>query len=118
MFKYSGKSVFGGIAIGRIRIFRKERQEIKNIKAENPKAEIARFNEARNKAVEGLQKLYEKALKEAGEQSAAILQIHQIMLNDIDYTNSVEGIITNQNVTAELQEIIFMKCFPLWKTTI
>lgn len=101
MDKYSGKSVFGGIAIGRIRIFQKGRQEIKNIKADNPKAEIERFNEARSKAIEGLQELYEKALKEAGEQSAAILQIHQIMLNDIDYTNSVEGIITNQNVTAE-----------------
>lgn len=101
MDKYSGKSVFGGIAIGKIRIFQKGRQEIKNIKAENPKAEIERFNEARNKAIAGLQELYEKALKEAGEQSAAILQIHQIMLNDIDYTNSVEGIITNQNVTAE-----------------
>ena len=101
MDKYSGKSVFGGIAIGKIRIFQKGRQEIKNIKAENPKAEIERFNEARNKAIAGLQELYEKALKEAGEQSAAILQIHQLMLNDIDYTNSVEGIVTKQNVTAE-----------------
>lgn len=101
MDKYSGKSVFGGIAIGKIRIFQKGRQEIKNIKADNPKAEISRFNETKTKAIEGLQELYEKALKEAGEQSAAILQIHQIMLNDIDYTNSVEGIITNQNVTAE-----------------
>lgn len=101
MDKYSGKSVFGGIAIGKIRIFQKGRQEIKNIKADNPKSEIERFNDARNKAIEGLQELYEKALKEAGEQSAAILQIHQLMLNDIDYTSSVEGIITKQNVTAE-----------------
>lgn len=101
MDNYSGKSVFGGIAIGKIRIFQKGRQEIKNIKADNPKSEIERFNDARNKAIEGLQELYEKALKEAGEQSAAILQIHQLMLNDIDYTSSVEGIITKQNVTAE-----------------
>ncbi len=101
MDKYFGKSVFGGIAVGRIRLFQKGRQEIKNIKADDPKEEIARFNDARSKAVEALQELYEKALKEAGEQSAAILQIHQIMLNDIDFTNSVEGIITNQNVTAE-----------------
>lgn len=101
MEKYSGKSVFSGIAIGKIRIFKKGRQKIKNIKADDPKKEIARFNEAKSKAIDALQELYEKALKEAGEQSAAILQIHQIMLNDVDYTNSVEGIITNQNVTAE-----------------
>lgn len=101
MEKYSGKSVFSGIAIGKIRIFKKGRQKIKNIKADDPKKEIARFNEAKSKAIDALQELYEKALKEAGEQSAAILQIHQIILNDVDYTNSVEGIITNQNVTAE-----------------
>ena len=101
MEKYSGKSVFSGIAIGKIRIFKKGRQKIKNIKADDPKKEISRFNEAKSKAIDALQELYEKALKEAGEQSAAILQIHQIMLNDVDYTNSVEGIITNQNVTAE-----------------
>lgn len=101
MDKYTGKSVFGGIAIGRIQMFRKGRQEIKHIKSDNPDAEIERFNTARIKAIDELQKLYEKALKEVGEQSAAIFQIHQMMLNDINYTKSVKDFITNQGVTAE-----------------
>ncbi len=101
MKKCSGKSVFGGIAIGKIQVFQKGQQKIKRIKISDPAAEIERFNKARDKAIEGLQKLYEKALKEVGEQNAAIFQIHQMMLNDIDYTKSIENIINSQSVNAE-----------------
>lgn len=101
MDKYTGKSFFGGIAVGRIQMFKKGRQEIKQIKSNDPEREIARFNEAREKAVEELENLYKKALKEVGKTNAAIFKIHQMMLNDINYTKSVEDFITNQGVTAE-----------------
>lgn len=101
MRKCSGKSVFGGIAVGKIKIIQKSLQEIKYVKTNDSEAEITRFNHARDKAIEDLQKLYEKALKEVGEQNASIFHIHQMMLNDIDYTKSVEGILKNQGVTAE-----------------
>lgn len=101
MKKCSGKSVFGGIAIGKIQVFQKGQQDIKRIKIDDTEAEMARFNEAKDKAISELQKLYEKALKEVGEQNAAIFQIHQMMLNDIDYTKSIESIITTQSVNAE-----------------
>lgn len=101
MDKYSGKSVFGGIAIGKIQMFKKGRQEIKSIKSDNPVFEIVRFNNARNKAVEELQNLYKKALKEVGEGNAAIFKIHQMMLNDKNYTKCVEDFITKQGVSAE-----------------
>ncbi len=101
MEKYSGKSVFGGIAIGRIQMFKKRRQEIKNIKSDNPAFEITRFNNARNIAIAELENLYNKSLKEVGEENAAIFKIHQMMLNDINYTECVENFITKQGVSAE-----------------
>lgn len=101
MDKYTGKSFFGGIAVGRIQMFKKGRQEIKQIKSNDSEREIARFNEAREKAVEELENLYKKALKEVGKTNAAIFKIHEMMLNDINYTKSVEDFITNQGVTAE-----------------
>ena len=101
MKKCSGKSVFGGIAVGKIKIIQKSRKEIKCVKTYDSEAEISRFNQARDKAIQELQKLYEKALKEVGEQNAAIFQIHQIMLKDINYTKSVEDYLINQGVSAE-----------------
>ncbi len=101
MIKCLGKSVFGGIAVGRIKIIQKSLKEIKYVKTDNTDAEISRFNHARDRAIRELQKLYEKALKEVGEQNASIFHIHQMMLNDVDYTNSVEGILRNQGATAE-----------------
>ena len=98
---YQGKSVFGGIAIGRISVHKKDEQQVKRVKIENPDREIARYRQARQTAMEQLQNLYQKALKEVGEANAAIFEIHQMMLEDDDYNESVENIIHMQQVNAE-----------------
>ena len=90
---YQGKSVFGGIAIGRISVHKKDEQQVKRVKIENPDREIARYRQARQTAMEQLQNLYQKALKEVGEAKAAIFEIHQMMLEDDDYNESIENII-------------------------
>ena len=96
-----GKSVFSGIAIGKISILQKADTSVKRTKVENPEAEITRVQEAKEKAVEQLQKLYDKALREVGESGAAIFEVHQMMLEDDDYNESVENIIRTQQVNAE-----------------
>lgn len=98
---YRGKSVFGGIAIGKIRLFQKGEQKIRRIKVENTETEILRYHDARQEAVRQLSLLYDKALKEVGEANAAIFEIHQMMLEDEDYNDSVESIIENRKVNAE-----------------
>lgn len=98
---YSGKSVFGGIAIGKISVYRKNEQQVKRVRTEDTKGELARYEVAKAAAVEQLQELYQKALKEVGEANAAIFEIHQMMLDDGDYNESVENIIETQKVNAE-----------------
>lgn len=98
---YSGKSVFGGIAIGKISVYRKNEQQVKRVRTEDTKGELARYEAAKAAAVEQLQELYQKALKEVGEANAAIFGIHQMMLDDGDYNESVENIIETQKVNAE-----------------
>lgn len=101
MTSYSGKSVFGGIAIGRIHVYQKKECQVKRTTIESPDAELARYERAKAEAVAQLQGLYEKALKEVGEVNAAIFEIHQMMLDDDDYNESVESIIRTQSVNAE-----------------
>ena len=96
-----GKSVFSGIAIGKISILQKADTSVKRTKVENPEAEITRVQEAKEKAVEQLQKLYDKALREVGESGAAIFEVHQMMLDDEDYLDSIDNIIRTENVNAE-----------------
>lgn len=98
---YSGKSVFGGIAIGKISIYRKNEQQVRRVRTEDTKGELARYEAAKAAAIEQLQELYQKALKEVGEANAAIFEIHQMMLDDGDYNESVENIIETQKVNAE-----------------
>ena len=98
---YQGKSVFGGIAIGRISVHKKDEQQVKRVKIEDPEQEIFRYRQAKQTAMEQLQGLYQKALKEVGEANAAIFEIHQMMLEDDDYNESVENIIRMQQVNAE-----------------
>lgn len=98
---YSGKSVFGGIAIGKISVYRKNEQQVKRVRTEDTKGELARYEAAKAAAIEQLQELYQKALKEVGEANAAIFEIHQMMLDDGDYNESVENIIETQKVNAE-----------------
>ena len=98
---YSGKSVFGGIAIGKISVYKKNEQQVKRVRTEDTKGELARYEAAKAAAVEQIQELYQKALKEVGEANAAIFEIHQMMLDDGDYNESVENIIETQKVNAE-----------------
>ena len=98
---YSGKSVFGGIAIGKISVYRKNEQQVKRVRTEDTQGELARYEAAKAAAIEQLQELYQKALKEVGEANAAIFEIHQMMLDDGDYNESVENIIETQKVNAE-----------------
>ena len=98
---YSGKSVFGGIAIGKISVYKKNEQQVKRVRTEDTKGELARYEAAKAAAVEQLQELYQKALKEVGKANAAIFEIHQMMLDDGDYNESVENIIETQKVNAE-----------------
>ena len=101
MTVYSGKSVFGGIAIGKISLYTKDDQQVKRVKIDDPEAEVARYHEAKEKAIEQLGALYDKALKEVGESGAEIFEAHQMMLEDGDYIDSVENIIRTQEVNAE-----------------
>ena len=101
MVTLKGKGVFGGIAIGRISFYKRRERQIKRYRVEDTQAEIARFEQAKAKAIEELGKLYEKALREVGETNAQIFEIHQLMLEDLDYCESVTHIITTQNVNAE-----------------
>ena len=98
---YQGKSVFGGIAIGRISVHKKDEQQVKRVKIENSDREIERYRQAKQTAMEQLRGLYQKALKEVGEANAAIFEIHRMMLEDDDYNESVENIIRMQQVNAE-----------------
>lgn len=101
MQELTGKSVFGGIAIGKISIYHKKDNIVKRTKIDDPEAEIKRFDEAREKAKEQLQTLHDKALKEVGEANAMVFEVHQMMLDDLDYIESVQNIIRTQNVNAE-----------------
>ncbi|MGB4658882.1 MAG: phosphoenolpyruvate--protein phosphotransferase [Mobilitalea sp.] len=96
-----GKSVFNGIAIGKILFLKKESGTIVRYKVEDSIAELERFELARLKAIEELGELYEKALAEVGETSAMIFQVHQMMLEDQDYIDSIQNIIQTQNVNTE-----------------
>ena len=98
---YQGKSVFGGIAIGRISVHKKDEQQVKRVRIEDSEQEILRYRQAKQTAMEQLRGLYQKALKEVGEANAAIFEIHQMMLEDDDYNESVENIIRMQQVNAE-----------------
>lgn len=101
MEKYSGKSVYRGIALGRVMVFTKSDDHVKRVKVEDVDAELARFEEGREKAKEQLQQLYDKAVVEVGEASAAIFEVHQMMLDDDDYVESIQGIIKGESVNAE-----------------
>ncbi len=96
-----GKSVFSGIAIGKLSIYQSKDKLVKREKAEDADREIERFKEARELAKEELSALYEKALKEVGEANAAIFEVHQMMLDDLDYEESIINMIQTQGINAE-----------------
>lgn len=99
--KMQGKSVFGGVAMGRLSIYKKKDQVVKRLKISDTDAEIKRYTDATERAKEQLTALYEKAMKEVGESSAAIFEVHQMMLDDLDYQESITNMIQTQYVNAE-----------------
>ena len=101
MIVCSGKSVFEGIAIGPIHVYKKEEQSVKRTKVTDLDAEVARYTAARETAIEQLQALHDKAVVEVGESGAEIFEAHQLMVEDGDYIDSVENIIRAQEVNAE-----------------
>ena len=101
MQELKGKSVFGGIAIGRISVYNKDESTVKRVKIEDTAAEVKRFEEAKETAKEQLQALYEKALVEVGEVNAMIFDVHQMMLDDLDYVEAITHMIENQGINAE-----------------
>ena len=101
MKKLQGKSVFGGIAIGRIKIYGNSDSTVKRYHIDDSESEIKRFETAKNKADLQLKQLYEKAVVDVGRDNAAIFEVHQMMLEDLDYLDSILHIIRTQRVNAE-----------------
>lgn len=98
---YEGKSVFYGIAIGKVRLFKKEKRNIVRIHVDDVEAEVARKEKAVEETGAQLQALYDKALQEVGEVGAAIFEVHQVMLQDPDYQEAIENVIRTQEVNTE-----------------
>ena len=96
-----GKSVYSGVAIGRLAIYRKSENRVKREKITDTAKEVKRFEDAKDTAKQQLAGLYDKALKEVGEVNAAIFEVHQMMLNDLDYIESITNMIEGQQVNAE-----------------
>lgn len=101
MITLEGKSVFGGVTIGKIQFYKRNEITIKRTRVEDVEAEVERFQNAKAKTLELLKGLYEKALEDVGEANAMIFEAHQLMLEDPDYVESIENIIRTQDVNAE-----------------
>lgn len=101
MNKLSGKAVYKGIVMGPVAVLKKEGQQVKRCKVEDVDAEIFRLGKAGEQSQRQLQKLYEKAVKEVGETSAAIFEVHQMMLEDDDYLEAIHNMIRTEMVNAE-----------------
>lgn len=101
MKKYTGKGVYGAIAIGSISVLKKNDAAVTRIHVEDTAAEKARVEKAKQAAAEQLQAIHDKALKEVGETNAQIFEIHIMMLEDEDYNESIANIIDTQQVNAE-----------------
>lgn len=101
MITIQGKSVFGGVSIGKLMFYKRNEKVIKREHISDADAEWKRFEAAKGQAVDQLKELYEKALEDVGEANAMIFEAHQLMLEDPDYNDSVENIINTQKVNAE-----------------
>ena len=96
-----GTGVCGGIAFGKLYLFSKTEKTVKRTHVEDTESEISRFEKAQQEALEQLEALHDKALAEVGEANAMIFEIHQMMLCDEDYLNSIKSIISDQGINAE-----------------
>ena len=109
-----GKGVFGGIAIGKLRVHQKGELHINRVSISDPDKEWQRFSSAKNIAAVQLKQLYEQVIRDVGKTNAAIFQIHQMLLEDVNYISSIENIIRTQLLNAEYainlttENILFM----------
>ena len=101
MKKYTGKGVYGAVAIGKISIFKRQEVSVKRERIDDIDAQKQRVEDAKAQATAQLQEIYDKALKEVGEANAQIFEIHMMMLEDLDYNDSICNIIETQSVNAE-----------------
>lgn len=101
MKTFTGKGVYGAVAIGTVSVFKKQDAAVKRVHIEDTEAEKQRVAVAKELSAAQLQEIYEKALKEVGEVNAAIFETHRILLDDDDYNDSILNIIESQNVNAE-----------------
>ena len=110
MITLSGKSVFGGVAIGKIAFYKRQEKQVRRYHVEDTEAEAARFEDAQETAIAQLGELYDKAMEDVGEANAAIFEVHQMMLMDLDYVDSIKNII----MLLRRQEITSPGCLHLW----
>lgn len=101
MEQYVGKSIYNGIAIGKIWFYEKSEHQVKRVRIDNADDEIKRYEKAKEIAIAQLNQLYEKAVTDVGEANAMIFEVHAMMLEDADYNDSVYNIIQTENVNAE-----------------
>ena len=98
---FQGKSVYKGIVMGPVAVLKKNDYQVKRARIEDPEAEVKRVKEAVEVSKKQLGRLYDKAVREVGEASAAIFEVHQMMLEDEDYLESMENMIRTELVNAE-----------------
>ena len=101
MITCQGKSVFSGVAIGKIFVYKKADNTVEKYQIEDAAAEFERFKAAQTKAITQLQALYEKTCKDIGEEEAMIFEMHQQLLEDLDYVEGIQGIIEGEKLNAE-----------------
>ncbi len=101
MIKFTGKGVYGAIAIGKLSVWKRQDIQVKREKTEDTGKELERLERAKTEALEQLQEIYEKALREVGEANAGIFEIHKMMIEDEDYNDSIREMIEGQGVNAE-----------------
>ena len=101
MLKLSGKAVYKGVVLGPVVVLKKNDQKVKRTKITDADAEILKLEKAIERSQLQLQKLYDKAVKEVGETSAAIFEVHQMMLEDDDYLDAIHNMIRTEMLNAE-----------------
>lgn len=101
MLKFKGKGVYGAVAVGKISVFKKQEEQIRRRHVNNTSNELKRLSEAKKKAISQLEEIRKRALKEVGETNAQIFEIHQMMIDDEDFNDSIKNIIKSQSVNAE-----------------
>lgn len=103
MQSFFGKSVYKGIVLGPVVVLKNTDFQVRRKKIEDIEAEKQRIKQAREQAIKQLKKLYEKAVKEVGEASAAIFEVHQMMIEDEDYLDAIDNMINTEKVNGNMQ---------------